>query len=288
LSPDQNRDAQQASHFRGDSADASAASLAEPRGERGLQGVERVVRLFEVLAAGPAPLSRIAAEAGLSDATTLRYLGSLVSHGLLERDPVSRHYRIGIRMFVLGRSAIGGRDFMAVATSVMARLVQEVDETVNLGARAGDDLVIVHALESSQQIRKGATVGEKDNWHTSGLGKAIMSTLPAVEIGKLLTEHALVELTPRSLTTADDLHRELSRVRERGYAVDDEESVEGLRCVAVPIRDATGAARYAMSVSAPSYRLPHARVQEVGAAIRAQTQVLEALLDYRPSSDEAG
>jgi IclR family acetate operon transcriptional repressor len=143
-------------------------------------------------------------------------------------------------------------------------------------------------LESSQQIRKGATVGEKDNWHTSGLGKAIMSTLPPAEVDKLIGEHALVELTPRSLVTPDDLQRELVRVRERGYAVDDEESVEGLRCVAVPIRDATGTARYAMSVSAPSYRLPHARVQEVGAAIRAQTQVLEALLDYSPTNHEAG
>ena len=254
-----------------------------PGGRTGtLQGVDRLVRLFEVLAAGPATLSKVASSAGLSDATTLRYLTSLVAHGLVERDPASRRYRIGLRMFLLGRTAIGGRDFMAVATTVMARLVQEVDETVNLGARAGNDLVIVHALESSQQIRKGATVGEKDNWHASGLGKAILSTLPAAEVEKVLAEHEVFELTPRTLSTVDDLLRELARVRSRGFAVDDEESVEGLRCVAVPVRDATGAARYAMSVSAPSYRLAHARLPEVAAAIRAQAQVLEALLDYDP------
>lgn len=258
------------------------------RGVRGLQGVDRLVRLFEVVAARPASLSRIASEAGLSDATALRYLSSLVSHGLLERDPVTRYYRIGIRMFVLGRSALGGRDFMSVATSVMSRLVQEVDETVNLGARSGDDLVVVHALESSQQIRKGAAVGEKDSWHASGLGKAIMSTLPQAEVANLLADHTMVELTARTLTTPDDLLRDLARVRSRGFSTDDEESVEGLRCVAVPIRDATGTARYAMSVSAPSYRLPHARLHEVGAAIRAQTQVLEALLDYDPARIQAG
>ncbi len=251
-------------------------------GERSLQGVDRLVRLFEVVAAEPASLSRIAAEAGLSDATALRYLTSLVSHGLLERDPQTRYFRIGMRMFMLGRSAIGGRDFMSVATAAMARLVQEVDETVNLGARAGDDLVIVHAIESSQQIRKGAAVGDKDTWHSSGLGKAIMSTLPVAEVEKLLAGHDLVEFTPRTLTTVEDLQRDLERVRARGFGVDDEESVEGLRCIAVPIRDATGTARYAMSVSAPSYRLPHARLAEVGNAVRAQTQVLEALLDYDP------
>jgi DNA-binding IclR family transcriptional regulator len=269
-------------------ADNEERGAEKSPGERAgtLQGVDRLVRLFDVLAAGPATLSRIASSAGLSDATTLRYLSSLVTHGLIERDPVSRHYRIGLRMFLLGRAAIGGRDFMAVATTVMARLVQEVDETVNLGARAGNDLVVVHALESSQQIRKGAAVGEKDNWHASGLGKAILSTLPAAEVEKVLAEHEMSELTPRTLTSLDDLRRELERVRGRGFAIDDEESVEGLRCVAVPIRDATGAARYAMSVSAPSYRLAHARLHEVGHVIRTQTQVLEALLDYDPDRPE--
>jgi DNA-binding IclR family transcriptional regulator len=250
-----------------------------------LQGIDRLVRIFEAVAAGPAPLSRVAAESGLSDATALRYLTSLVSHGFLERDPVSRHYRIGMRMFLLGRSAIGGRDFMAVAASVMARLVQEVDETVNLGARAGEDLVIVHALESSQPIRKGAAVGDKDDWHASGLGKAILATLPKAEIEKLLDHHGMPELTPRTLTSADELLRDLALIRSRGFVVDDEESVEGLRCVAVPVRDASGSARYAMSVSAPSYRLPHARLGDVGTALRTQVQVLEALLDYHPDHD---
>ncbi|MGW0232004.1 IclR family transcriptional regulator [Actinopolymorpha singaporensis] len=262
------------------------AKVADSREDRGLQGVDRVVRLIEVLAAGPAPLSRVASEAGLSDATTFRYLGSLVSHGLLERDPVSRQYRIGLRMFMLGRAAIGTRDFMGAATAVMARLVQELDETVNLGAKAGDDLVIVHALESSQQIRKGASIGDTDNWHASGLGKAILSTLAAADAERILLEHELAELTHRTLIGLDDLHRELAKIRERGYAVDDEESVEGLRCVAVPIRDASGTARYAISVSAPSYRLPHHRVHETGLALQAQAQLLEALLDYQPARHE--
>jgi DNA-binding IclR family transcriptional regulator len=164
----------------------------------------------------------------------------------------------------------------------VVRLVREVDETVNLGARADTDLVIVHALESSQPIRKGASVGEKDNWHASGLGKAILSTLPAAKVDKVLAEQELHELTPRTITAVDDLLRELARVRARGFAVDDEESVEGLLCVAIPVRDATGAARYAMSVSAPSYRLPYARVTQIAAAVRSQAQVLEALLDYDP------
>jgi DNA-binding IclR family transcriptional regulator len=259
----------------------------DPRGLPGLQSVDRAVRIIEALAAGPATLSTIAATTGLSDATAMRYLGGLVSHGLVERDQVTRRYRIGMRMFVLGRSALGGRDFMTMATSVMTRLVEEFDETINLGARAGDDLVIVHAFESSQQIRKGASVGEKDNWHSSGLGKAILSTLPDAEVERLLDQQRMVQLTARTLTTVEDLRRDLERIRERGFGVDDEESAEGLRCVAVPIRDASGTARYAISVSGPSYRLPHARLHEIGSTIRDQTRVLTALLDGDPSGDRS-
>jgi DNA-binding IclR family transcriptional regulator len=258
-----------------------------PRGESGLQAVDRLVRIFEAVAAGPVPLTKVAAETGLSDATALRYLNSLVTHGLLERDPDTRHFRIGVRMFLLGRSANWSRGFMSVATSVMSQLLDQFDETVNLGARLGNNLVIVHALESSQPIRMGASVGETDTWHSSGLGKAILSTLPVEETKALLAEHALLEFTPRTLTTPDDLLRDLNRVRARGFAIDDEETVEGLRCAAAPIRSAEGTARYAISVSAPAFRLPHTRLLEVGEAVRAKAQTLEELLGYGPEPDQA-
>jgi DNA-binding IclR family transcriptional regulator len=94
----------------------------------------------------------------------------------------------------------------------------------------------------------------------------------------------MVQLTARTLTTMEDVLRDLERVRERGFGIDDEESAEGLRCVAVPIRDASGRARYAISVSGPSSRLSHARLQEIGRTIAEQTQVLTALLDGDPSA----
>lgn len=196
------------------------------------------------------------------------------------RDQESRRYRIGMRMFLLGRSALDGRDFMVFATSVMRGLVEEFGETINLGARVGNDLIVVHAVESSQQIRKGASVGEKGVWHASGLGKAILSTLPAAAVERLLVGHTLTELTPRSLSSMDDLRGDLARTQRRGFSLDDEESVEGLRCVAVPIRDATGTARYAMSVSGPSYRLLHSRLVQIGETLRSRVQPLEALLHH--------
>ena len=139
------------------------AKVADSREDRGLQGVDRVVRLIEVLAAGPAPLSRVASEAGLSDATTFRYLGSLVFHGLLERDPVSRPVpHIGLRMFMLGRS--GDRDdatSWAPATTAMARLGPGIGQDGPISVRGpATTLVIVHAtreLTANPEGRQGVS-----------------------------------------------------------------------------------------------------------------------------------
>lgn len=254
--------------------------------EGGLQSVDRLVRLLDAVAAGPATLSELAGQAGLSEATALRYLTSLVGHGMLERDPRTRHYRVAMRMFVLGRAALGGRDFLSVAGDAMTRLVDLLGETANLGARAGNELVIVHAVESRQPIRKGAAIGERDFWHSSGLGKAILATLPPGEVRDLCERAPFTPFTRRTVTGVEDLLRELERVRERGHAVDDEESAEGLRCVAAPVRDRSGTARYALSVSGPSARVGSDRLVEIGHAIRKEADVLEAFLDFDPTRTE--
>lgn len=246
----------------------------------GLQGVDRVNRLLDAVAEGHSSLTRIAAEAGLSDATALRYLSSLVEHGLLERNSATRHYRMGMRMFLLGRKAISGRDFIAVANGCLARLVDLVDETANLGARVGDDVIVIHAVESTQPIRKGASVGERDEWHASGLGKAMLSTLDSEEIKRILTSRGTPKLTKHSMTSATTIRTALKTITAQGYAVDDEESVEGLRCVAVPIRNHAGTSRYAISVSGPTYRLTTKRIAELIEPIQQEAAILEAFLDH--------
>lgn len=244
----------------------------------GLQSVDRLVRLFEAVAGGPASLSAIAAQTGLSDATALRYLNSLTGHGFLERDPQTRQFRVGMRMFLLGRSALNGREFMAIANSSMVRLVDAISETANLGIRVGHELLIVHAVETPQPIRKGASVGERDAWHSSGLGKAILSTLEPAESVAILNRSERVPSTHRTLCALDDLMRELDRTRARGYAVDDEESAIGLRCVAAPIRESNGTARYALSISGPSSRVTAERLPGIADSLSKEVELLECFL----------
>jgi IclR family acetate operon transcriptional repressor len=227
-------------------------------------GVDRTVAILACFeATARLRLTDVARETGLSEATALRYLTTLGRHGFVERDAAGA-YALGIRVFKLGRRALGRPDVRKLALPHLERLLQRFGETVNLAVRQGEEVVIIDVLESSQSIRKGASIGESDSWHCSGLGKAILATLPPAEARALLARLGLPRATGRTLTTVEALEADLQAIRARGYAVDDEEAEDGLRCVAAAVRDHHGRARYAISVSGPANRLTLELVPALG------------------------
>jgi len=251
-----------------------------------LVGVDRTVAILDAFeAAGPLALVEIARAANLSEATTLRYVSSLVAHGLLERDDDSARYRLGLTLFRHGERALQAHDPRKIALPVMDSLLAKCQETVNLGLSRKDELVLIEALESTRSIRKGATVGERDHWHASALGKSLLATLPVDDARAVLERQPRPALTKRTITAVDDLLAELAKVRTRGYAVDDEETEEGLRCVAAAIRDRRGAATFALSISAPANRLANRTMAEAGKAVAAAAAAISAQLGYE---SEAG
>lgn len=245
---------------------------------RGLQSVDRLVRLLEVVADQPGTLTAVSARAGLSEPTALRYLNSMVGHGLVERDPLTRQFRVAARLYLLAKRALGGGDFMGRAIQSMQRLVDDIGETVNLGLRSGSDLIVVHAIESRHPIRMGAAIGEPDSWHASALGKAVLSTLEPAEARRILAGTELVAHTSHTITDPGALLAELARVARVGHAVDDEEFAEGMRCVAVPIRSDAGPAMYAMSISGPTTRVTPDVVAGHAQRLAAEVEQLRGLV----------
>lgn len=228
----------------------------------------------------PLTQAEIARATGLSEATALRYLATLARHRVVERDSGSGRYRLGLRLFQLGEHALVDRDPRQVALPFMEQLLARFDETVNLALRNADALVLIEALESGRSIKKGASVGDPDVWHASAVGKAILASLEEDEVRGLLKRVGAPRYTPKTFTSYKALAPELKRVRELGYAVDDEEGEEGLRCVGAPIFDRREGARYAISVSAPANRLPHDAIPEVGEQIKAAAAAVSARLGY--------
>ncbi|WP_163541966.1 IclR family transcriptional regulator [Occultella kanbiaonis] len=226
-------------------------------------------------------LDQVAADTGLSDSTALRYLSSLITQGLVERDPATGTYALGLTLFRLGASAVQQRNVGRIAAPYFQRLLEDLQESVNLAARRADQVLVLEVHQSARSLRKGVTAGGIDSWHATSLGKAILAALPGAEVAHLVGEAPFPEFTPNTLTDLDALVRDLAGTRARGFAIDDEETEEGLRCVGVAIRDHTGAPVYAVSVSGPKSRMSFPRLSAIGDRLVDDVESISQGLGFR-------
>ena len=244
-----------------------------------LESIDRMALILNALERAPEQtLDQIAKASGLNESTALRYLLSLSKHEFVERNETSGRFRLGLSLFRLGSRSISYRDIVALSLSAMERLLAQFGESVNLATRQQGQVVLLKVLEGAASSRKGAKAGETDAWHATSLGKAMLAAMPAAEAVELVGAEPLFRFTPTTLLSHEDLLRDLQSAQLRGYSIDDEESVEGLRCVGAVIRDHNSEPRYAVSVSGPKSRMPYQRTEEIGTAVtRAAADVSKAL-----------
>jgi DNA-binding IclR family transcriptional regulator len=221
-----------------------------------IQVIERMTTLLDVLSHHPDPasLKQIAIESGLHPSTAHRILSAMAANGLVERaDPGT--YRLGIRLLELGnivKARIGIRE---TALPLMRELHAKIGESVNLGVRQGDDIVYVERTSSGRSsVRVVHLVGARAPLHVTAVGKLYLAEEGAQAVKDYARRTGLPGFTPTSLTRLPVVERELARVLREGVAYDNEEIEQGLRCIAAPIRDDTGAVVAGLSVSAPAER----------------------------------
>lgn len=197
-------------------------------------------------------LSDVALRADLAKSTALRLLAILEDRGYVERSPDTERYRIGVRAFEVGSIYIQSTSLESEAHPFLRRLATECNQTANLGILHRGEIVHIAVVPPERPIRFWATVGQREHAHCTGLGKALLACLSAAELDALIAQHGLSVRTPHSIVEGDALRRELDRVRARGYALDNEESEIGLKCVAAPIRDHRDRCVAAVSISGPA------------------------------------
>lgn len=221
-------------------------------GSGGVQSLERAFDLLERMAdaGGEVGLSELSASSGLPLPTIHRLMRTLVSCGGVRQQP-NRRYALGPRLIRLGESA--SRLLGSWARPFLAELVEATGETANMALLDGDEAVYVAQVPSHHSMRMFTEVGRRVLPHSTGVGKALLAHLPADEVRALLARTGMPAATEHTVTEPEALIAELDRVRERGYAVDDNEQEIGVRCLAVGVPDSPTAA--AISVSGPAGRL---------------------------------
>lgn len=261
------------------------------KGRYWVRAVDRTVQLLEAVAEDGGrgkTLSEVASRAGMPAASALRYLTTLAGRGLVEYEGTGEHgrYRIGLGLFVLAESAVGNPDLRELALPHMQRLLQRYEETVNLAVFRQQRLVIIEVLEGLRSIRQGARIGEQDRLRSTALGKAILATYTDDEALSLLRAEPIEQSTPRTITSEEGMLREIRSIRGRGYAIDDEESESGLRCVGVAISGRRGQA-FGLSISGASHLFLQEDAHEAGPLLRDIARELSARLSFSSNSSAA-
>ncbi|MGB8859492.1 MAG: IclR family transcriptional regulator [Ilumatobacteraceae bacterium] len=235
----------------------------------GTQAVERAIAiLFCFSPDRPAlGISEIARSVGLNVSTAHRLVKALVGAGLVEHDPMSERYRLGIGVAVLGHRALEQTGFH-LAKPILAELAASTGESASLGIRRGHEVVVIERAASVQPLRFDHPTGAEIPMHASAMGKVLLafSGVPMTEAAASLEE--LPRYTLRTIDSHEALVIELEAIRTRGVAINREERYHGVSGIAAPVSSPGGIARAAVGVQGPSLRLTAARLKELTPLLR--------------------
>jgi DNA-binding IclR family transcriptional regulator len=199
-------------------------------------------------------ISALSRRLGIAKSTVHRLAATLVSEGLLEQDRESEKYRLGIALFRLGALVRHRMDVSNQARPYLYELREKTNETVHLAILDGTDIMYVYNLESTQAIRMRSDIGVRKPAYCTAEGQAILAFRPPDVVDRVI-ERGLPPRTPQTITDPAKLLKALAAVRQRGCAIEDEESEIGMRCISAPIRNDAGEVVASVGIAGPVTRL---------------------------------
>jgi DNA-binding IclR family transcriptional regulator len=193
--------------------------------------------------------NEIARRTGMTPSTVSRQLGTLAASGLVERVPATGRYRLGLRVVHLANALLARLDVRVVARPHLEELVRATGETATLSVPGEEDAVTIDFVSGTHQIQPVSRLGRPSIGHATSAGKVMLAFS-----GRSLPEDPLRPFTPRTITDAKRLAREVGRVRERGWAQAIEEREPGLSAIAAPVRSSRGELEAIVALQGPSSR----------------------------------
>ncbi len=226
-----------------------------------IKSVVKAVEILETVMASPdgSTLKGLSSALGQNSSTVYHLANTLRQTGLLQQDPETKAYRLGLKAFQIGQAAVQHLDLARRAQPFMRQLAQETGEGVSLVQYDSGRPVYVCHFDSTRTIGMRHRPSANIPLHATGSGKIYLSSLPDDGLQRTIPTLPLTVLTPATITDPERLMEEIRRVREQGYAIDNEEVEEGLVCIAAPIRNLDGKVIGSISLSGPSIRVLHQR-----------------------------
>lgn len=205
---------------------------------------------------------------GLPKSTAAGLVKTLLQNNYLSQNESTRKYRLGFKIAERAGLLLSQFDLRQIAHPHLEKLRNQCNESINLAVLDGSDVVYIERLHGSNILSMRSEIGKRELAHSTALGKAILACLSIEVISEFISRHNFVSVTPKTITTPANFLTELQKIRQQGYAIDDEENELGGRCVAAPIIDYQGKPLAAISISVPIQRMPSDRIDEFGALVK--------------------
>jgi DNA-binding IclR family transcriptional regulator len=223
-----------------------------------VQTIDRVNQLLEILSGAPQGLSlgELSATVNLPKGTTHRLVSSLAYFDYVQQDPTDRKYKLGFKLAVLGNQLLDQIDLRKEVRPYLLELAQKTNEIAHLVVLDNDEALYIDKIQLYREgLHMSSSLGYRAPLYCTAVGKVLLAGLPAAEIERIIKEKGLPACTVHTITETEQLISHLDVVRNAGYALDNEEHNEGVRCVAAPILNIDGEVIAAISVSSPAIRV---------------------------------
>lgn len=248
------------------------------------QSVEKTLQIIEVLAGEREPLrlAELSKRVEMPASTVLRMINTLVEHGYAYQDTQSLRYGLTLRFAQIGHMISTQLRIRDVVHPYLMELSRATGESTCLAIEEDMEVIYIDVVDGADGMLKiMQRIGKRAPLHSTGVGKLMLTKYSPEKLNQLAQAKGLAVLTPHTLTSVQDLARELNIIAKQGYAVDDEECELGARCVAAPILDFENRIVAAISVSGPVSRITRKRVSELAPMVMGAANTISEMMAYK-------
>lgn len=249
-----------------------------------VQSIERALTILEIVTEHNEGLgiTEISNKIDLHKSTIHRLLSTLIYKGYIVQDTETLKYRTTLKLYELGYKRVANTDILTVSKPYTKMLKEFTNEVVHLVVRDGNEIVYIDKVEAENTITMLSTVGRRNPLYCTSVGKAILSYLDMEEVVKIWKSSRIIKKTSNTITNFEDMVEELKKVKSLGYAVDEQEDEEGIRCIGAAILNKDGKVEGAISVSGPTMRIAKDLVKIYGEQVKNYALQISKELGYIP------
>ncbi len=251
--------------------------LGQSPGVRNNQSLGKALQILEVMACSPAGmrLQEISRQLNVPASTVIRFLNTFMDYEYVAQNPENSEYYLTLKLTAMGERIKSRFQIRRLVRPFLEAISATMNEAASLAIEQDRQVVYIDAVEGPDCILQTLQrIGKNAPLNSTGVGKILLLAYTDEQIDELIKVRGLPTPTSHTISNKQDLIAELETIRERGYAVDDEECEYGVRCVAMPLIDYTGHIMAAISMTAPVLRMPPERIEEIGTFLLQQSELI--------------